>query len=190
MTDLRENRFIKLDHDVKTEQDRPPSRVDVKSNHLLTSPTHTVCTQGAEPKVAYLTASEQALDRYRVADVEAAFAVAVERRIDALLISDRPFFTVRHRRIVALAARHTLPAVYGWREYVAAGGLMSYGSSLSDAWYQVGRYAGRILSGAKPSDLPVMQASRFEFVFNLKTARTLGLAVPPTLLALADEVIE
>jgi putative tryptophan/tyrosine transport system substrate-binding protein len=124
------------------------------------------------------------------ADLEAAFATAVERHIDALVISDQPFFTARHHRIVALAAHYMLPAIYGWREYVAAGGLMSYGSSLTDAWHQVGRYAGRILNGAKPADLPVMQASRFEFALNLKTARTLGLTVPPTMLALADEVIE
>jgi putative ABC transport system substrate-binding protein len=124
------------------------------------------------------------------ADLEAAFATAVERHIDALVISDQPFFTARHHRIVPLAAHYMLPAIYGWREYVAAGGLMSYGSSLTDAWHQVGRYAGRILNGAKPADLPVMQASRFEFALNLKTARTLGLTVPPTMLALADEVIE
>jgi putative ABC transport system substrate-binding protein len=124
------------------------------------------------------------------ADLEAAFATAVERHIDALVISDQPFFTARHHRIVALAAHYMLPAIYGWREYVAAGGLMSYGSSLSDAWHQVGRHAGRILNGAKPADLPVMQASRFEFALNLKTVRTLGLTVPPTMLALADEVIE
>jgi putative ABC transport system substrate-binding protein len=124
------------------------------------------------------------------AGLEAAFATAVERHIDALVISDQPFFTARHHRIVALAAHYVLPAVYGWREYVAAGGLMSYGSSLTDAWQQVGRYAGRILKGDKPADLPVMQASRFEFALNLKTAQTLGLTVPPTTLALADAVIE
>lgn len=124
------------------------------------------------------------------ADLEAAFATAVERHIEALVISDQPFFTARYRRIVALAARHKLPAVYGWREYVAAGGLISYGTSLTDAWRQVGSYTGRILSGAKPGDLPVMQASRFELVVNLKIAKALGLTVPQTLLATADEVIE
>jgi putative ABC transport system substrate-binding protein len=133
--------------------------------------------------LSFLTASTDA-------NLEAAFAAVVERHIDALVISDQPFFTARHHRIVALAAHYTLPTVYGWREYVADGGLISYGSSLTDAWHQVGRYAGLILGGANPADLPVMQASRFELVFNLKTARTLGLTVPPTLLALADEVIE
>jgi putative ABC transport system substrate-binding protein len=124
------------------------------------------------------------------ADLDAAFATAVERHMDALVISDQPFFTARYHRIVSLAARYTMPAVYGWREYVAAGGLISYGSSLTDAWRQVGSYAGRILSGAKPADLPVMQASHFELVLNLKTARTLGLTVPQTLQVAADEVIE
>ena len=123
-------------------------------------------------------------------EIDAAFGKLVELRAGALVVSGDPFFNGRRDQIVALAARHDLPAIYEWREFVVAGGLMSYGTDLADAYRQVGIYAGKILKGAKPADLPVERVVRLELVINLKTAKTLGLTFPITLLGRADEVIE
>ena len=125
-----------------------------------------------------------------LSDLEAAFVSAVRQHADALLVTSNSIFTDRRVEIVGLAARHGLPAGYAWREFVEAGGLISYGPSVAWAYRQIGQYASRILNGEKPADLPVVLPTKFELVINLKTARALGITVPETLLATADEVIE
>jgi putative ABC transport system substrate-binding protein len=123
-------------------------------------------------------------------EINAAFATLVREQLDAVFVGGDAFFTSRRVQLAVLAARHAVPAIYPQRDFPEAGGLMSYGASLADTYRQLGVYAGRILKGAKPADLPVEQASKFELVINAETAKALGLDVPATLLARADEVIE
>ena len=160
---------------------------------LLVNPTN----PNAEADTRDLQAAAHALGRrLRVLtaatdrELETAFAAAVEQKVGALFINIDSFLFDRREQIAALAARHQVPTIHPFREYVAAGGLMSYGASFVDAWRQSGIYVGRILTGLKPTDLPVLQPVKFDLVINLKAAKTLGLAVPPALLARADEVIE
>ena len=160
---------------------------------LLVNPTN----PNAEADTRDLQVAAQALGRRLQVltaaterELETAFAAAVEQKVGALFINIDSFLFDRREQIAALAARHQVPTIHPFREYVAAGGLMSYGASFVDAWRQSGIYVGRILRGVKPTDLPVLQPVKFDLVINLKAAKTLGLAVPPALLARADEVIE
>ena len=125
-----------------------------------------------------------------IAEIDAAFATFVRERPDALFVGTDPFFYARRAQLALLAAHHRVPATYALRDYSEAGGLMSYGASLNDAFRLVGAYTGRILKGERPFDLPVQQSFKVELIINMKTAKALGIAVPPTLLAIADEVIE
>jgi putative tryptophan/tyrosine transport system substrate-binding protein len=155
-----------------------------------TSPVSTLQTSLMEDAARIVGVQLKTFQATARDDLEAAFARLVAQGPDGLIVAADPFFNNRRDEIVALAARHSIPAVYEWREFVEAGGLMSYGASLKEAYRQIGLYAGRILRGAKTADLPVVQPTKFEFVINLKTAKTLGLAVPASMQLLADEVIE
>jgi putative ABC transport system substrate-binding protein len=160
---------------------------------LLVNPTNpNVETQSRTLQAAALKLGlqVQVLNASSERDFDAVFAKLQELRASALMISQDPLFNSQSGQLAALTVRYRMPAIYELRQFAAAGGLMSYGDSQNDAWRQAGIYVGRILKGEKPADLPVMQATKFEFVINLKTAKTLGLAIPDGLISAADEVIE
>ena len=160
---------------------------------ILLNPNNPIATDQMREvqEVARATGQQiQILPASSESEINAAFATAVQLHAAAVLVCGDPFFNSQREKIIALAARHAVPAVYEQREHALAGGLMSYGTSLSDGYRQVGIYVGRILKGEKPADLPVLQATKFEFVINLKTAKALGIEVPPNLSAEADKIIE
>ena len=159
----------------------------VNPNNKTTAESTVQDVQAAAPELGLQV---QLFSAGTIREIDAVFASLARHRLDALFVAPDPFFSSRRMQLALESARHAVPATYSGRHYVEAGGMMSYGTNVVDAWRQLGVYAGRILKGEKPADLPVVQASKFELVLNAQTARTLGLDVPPTLLARADEVIE
>jgi putative ABC transport system substrate-binding protein len=160
---------------------------------VLLNPTYTaaeVQLKEVEEAARTLGLETQVLHASTELELDTTFATLGQLRVGALQVCADPSFNSRRDHIVALAARHAIPAIYEQREFAVAGGLASYGTSLNDAYYQLGIYTGRVLNGDKPADLPVMQSTKYEFIINLKTAKALGIEIPPTLLARADEVIE
>ena len=161
---------------------------------LLVNPTDPAATQSEtrnlQDAVRSLGLQLHILPASTPSEIDRAFGTLVELHADALVVSTDPLFTNQRAQIVALAARHAVPAIYVWREFVEAGGLMSYGTDLTDSYRQAGIYTGKILSGAKPADLPVQQVVKVQLFINLTTAKTLGLTIPLTLSGRADEVIE
>jgi ABC-type uncharacterized transport system substrate-binding protein len=161
---------------------------------VLVNPTNPASSEqsrrNAETAARAMGLQIQILNASTSREIDAAFAAFVRERVDALFVSPDGFFNSRRVQLATMAARHTIPMTSATREIAEAGGLMSYGTNLADVWRQLGVYAGRILKGAKPEDLPVVQSSKFELVINHQTARMLGLTVPPSLLSTADEVIE
>ena len=161
---------------------------------VLVNPTNPAAAEttlrDAEAAAGSMGLQIQVLNASTSREIDAGFATLVREQPTALLITNDPFFTTRRVQLVSLAARHAVPVAYGQREFAEIGGLLSYASKITDAWHQSGIYIGRILKGAKPADLPVVQASKFELVINAQTARMLGLTVPQSLLQRADEVIE
>jgi putative tryptophan/tyrosine transport system substrate-binding protein len=165
------------------------NRVGVLVNPADVTNTEAVLRDG-EPVARAMRLQILVVNASTSREIDAAFATFVREQVDALLIGPSGFFTSRRVHIANLAMRHGIPATYSQREFPEIGGLLSYGTNLTDTWRQVGVYAGRVLKGAKPADLPVVQSTKFELVINHQTARMLGLTLPPSLLALADEVIE
>ena len=165
------------------------ARVAVLVNPANTANAETTL-RDVEPAARAMGLQIEVLKASTSREIDAAFATFVRERPDALLVGGDPFFRARRVQLANLASHLSIPATYALRDYAEAGGLMSYGSNLTDSYRQVGVYTGRILKGAKPADLPVVQASKFELVINAQTARLLGLTVPPQLLARADDVIE
>ena len=163
--------------------------VAVLVNPTIAGPTE-ITVKGVDAAARAIGLQVRVLNASTSHEIDAAFATFVRERPDALFVGGDTVFASRRVQLAHLATRHTIPAIYAQREYTEAGGLMSYGTNVADAYRQVGVYTGRILKGAKPADLPVVQSTKFELVINAQTARTLGLTVPPALLARADEVIE